>query len=162
MSRHIYPDDLEEDIRTHKYIPRRCKVDEKLRLNHRYWIPDYKGFVKVYDIFNADGTEYYSVRFDGNMNAAIPHPIDDDFYELLHDYDEIEKQKIINSDKSYSGAEIKFWFVYQKIDLSSKKYKGYWTYFNPDSKYLLVDNKYYKVSYIDGIDKPCQIKLTRS
>ena len=161
--KHIYSESLEEEVIKTKYIPRKFKVNEKLKLYHKYWIPEYGGTVKVSDIEIINGISYYFIKFDKNMSANITYPVTySDMYELLHNYDNIEKQDIINSSKSYSGAEIKFWFVVNKIDLDNPKYKGFWSFLDDNSMSVVADNKYYFVKYNPNLKQKFKISLDRS
>ena len=81
------------------------------------------------------------------MAACTPYPITfyENGYELLYNHTSIENQNIINSDKINSGAEIKFWLWKNKINFDNDTYKGFWPFVNPNSKNVVVDNKYYFV-----------------
>lgn len=141
----VYPDKLKKEILKNKYIPRRCRELEHLKLYHRYYSTVY-GVFKVENIESIDGRDYYFIKYhNSKLFAAISYPITDTIYELLHDYDEIEKVDLINSDKSYTGAEIKFWFVANCIDFKDSNYDGYLSFLNANSKNIISDNKYYFV-----------------
>ena len=78
---------------------------------------------------------------------------------ILH----IEKIDLINSEKSYTGAEIKYWFLMNNIDLEfGSQYAGFWSFLNPCSKTLLIDNKFYYVSYNVERKQKCQIILDKT
>ena len=62
--RDIYPPKLEEYIRKNKFIPRKIRKNEHLKMYHRYWLEDYNDIVKVEDIFFTSGVEYYSVKYN--------------------------------------------------------------------------------------------------
>jgi hypothetical protein len=141
----VYPVELEQEIRNNNYIPRKCKPKERLKLYHRYWSSSY-GIFKVDDINFIRGVEYYYIKFDSNrMLAVISYPITDNIYELLHDYDKIETKTIINSNKSFTGAEIKFWFVKNKINFADPKYDGFLSFLSINSKNIISDSKFYFV-----------------
>ena len=116
IKRSIYPPKLEEYIRKNKYIPRKVRDNEHLKLYHRYWLEDYNEVVKVDDIFTVRCVEHYSIRCK-SMVSCIPAPVPKYTYELLHNKEHIEKVDLINSEKSYTGAEIKYWFLMNNIDL---------------------------------------------
>ena len=141
----VYPDELEKEIIKNKYIPRKCRELEHLKLYHRYYTTRY-GVFKVENIESIKGIEYYFIKYNnGKLFGVISHPITDTIYELLHDYDEIEKVNLINSNKSYSGAEIKFWFVINNINFKDQKYDGFLSFLNANSKNIISDSKYYFV-----------------
>ena len=162
IKRSIYPPKLEEYIRKNKYIPRKVRDNEHLKLYHRYWLEDYNEVVKVDDIFITRSIEYYSIICK-SMVSCIPAPVPKYTYELLHNKECIEKVDLINSEKSYTGAEIKYWFLMNNIDLESgSQYSGFWSFLNPCSNNLLIDNKFYYVSYNIERRQKCQIILDKT
>ena len=162
IKRSIYPPKLEEYIRKNKYIPRKVRDNEHLKLYHRYWLEDYNEVVKVDDIFIVRCVEYYSIRCK-SMVSCIPAPVPKYTYELLHNKEHIEKVDLINSEKSYTGAEIKYWFLMNNIDLEfGSQYAGFWSFLNPCSKTLLIDNKFYYVSYNIERKQKCQVILDKT
>ena len=162
IKRSIYPPKLEEYIRKNKYIPRKVRENEHLKLYHRYWLEDYNEVVKVDDIFIVRCVEYYSIRCK-SMVSCIPAPVPKYTYELLHNKECIEKVDLINSEKSYTGAEIKYWFLMNNIDLEfGSQYAGFWSFLNPCSKNLLIDNKFYYVSYNTERKQKCQVILDKT
>ena len=162
IKRSIYPPKLEEYIRKNKYIPRKVRDNEHLKLYHRYWLEDYNEVVKVDDIFITRYVEYYSIRYK-SMVSCIPAPVPKYTYELLHNKEHIEKVDLINSEKSYTGAEIKYWFLMNNIDLESgSQYSGFWSFLNPCSNNLLIDNKFYYVSYNIERRQKCQVILDKT
>lgn len=163
MKRHIYSEFLEKEIIATKYIPRKFKPNEKMKLHHKYWIPDFEGTVKVNDSDIIDGITYYFIKFGKYMNACISYPLSyDNMYELLHNHDSIENEEIINSSKSYSGAEIKFWFIVKEIDFEDPLYKGFWPFLDDTSKSVVADNKYYFVKYDQNLRQKFKISLDKS
>ena len=147
LTKHIYPEGLEFEIYKSGYIPRLMKPGERLKVFHKYWTPYFDGLIKITDIENICGTYYYYIRYNSKLFGCFSHPLPTviNNYELLHNYNNIEKDNIINSNKSYTGAEIKFWFVKNQIDFDSPKYKGFWPFLDPKSKNVLQDSKYYFV-----------------
>lgn len=163
MKKHIYSEALEEEIIDTHYIPRKFKPNEKLKLYHKYWIPEFGGTIKVQEIEYINGVPYYFIKFSKNMSANITYPVMySEMYELLHNYDNIEKENIINSSKSYSGAEIKFWFIVNKIDFDDPFYKGFWSFLDDTSMSVVADNKYYFVKYNPNVRQKFKISLDKS
>lgn len=161
MRFNIYPLKLQEYIKENKVIPRKIRKNEHLKIFHKYWLGDYNCVVKINDIFTVKGVEYYIIKF-GNFYACIDHPINYKYcYEILHNKDNIENINIINSDKCFTGAEIKYWFLINNIDFNDDLYYGFWSFLNPNSNNLLVDNKYYKVLYDNSKRKKCQITIDK-
>ena len=145
----IYPEHLEQIILKTKYIPRKIKNKERLKIYHKYWIPELKGLIKVIDIFYIGDIEYYVILYNKSLTCCLSYPIEyKDSYELLHNHDNIEKQNIINSNKPYTGAEIKYWLVYNKNTFNYIKYSKYLIdekYLLDNHKYLITDNKIIEV-----------------
>ena len=161
MKKQIYPSKLELEIRKNKYIPRQINKRERLKLYHKYYLPDY-GIIKVEDIELIEQVEYDFIRYDTIKRGCITHPVDNiGVYELLHNFDDIDKENIINSSKTFSGAEIKFWFVVNKINFDNPNYKGFYQFLDPLSNNLLVDTKYYYVIYNTKSNQPFQIILDK-
>ena len=147
-NRFIYPKPLVNIINQHGYIPRKLKDNEKLKVGHRYWLPYYNGIIKISDISNIESTSYYFLTFDNKFNAAIPFPLEvRGGFELLYNFDHIDKKNIINDNNSYTGAEIKFWFIKNNINLFKGKYAGFWSYLDPRGNNTLIDNKKYYIKY---------------
>jgi len=139
----IYPNELVEIVRKFNYVPRRLSKNEHLKLYHRYWIPDMGGMIKVKDIWRIGKTEYYIVKYKGDLSICFSYPLDEysGTYELLHDYDNISKKEIINDDNFYTGAEIKYWFVVNH----QKSHEKFGKFLTINSKLLIQDSKKYKV-----------------
>lgn len=163
MKKHIYSEALEEEVINTRYIPRKFRENEKLKLYHKYWVPEFGGTIKVHEIEYINGIPYYFIKFNWNMSANITYPCNyTDMYELLHNYDNIEKENIINSSKSYSGAEIKFWFIVNKIDFDDPQYRGFWSFLDDNSMSVVADNKYYFVKYNPNLRQRFKISLDKS
>lgn len=160
--KYIYPEDLENEILNSNFIPRLIKPDERLKLYHKYYIPSLNGFVKVQYIENINGVEYYFLKCKNKLSACTSYPLyKENIYEFLFNNGKLDGKDIINSNISYTGAEIKYWFIKNKIDLNSSKYYGYWSYLNPESDSVLMDYKYYKVYYNPNRRQKCQIILDK-
>lgn len=172
MSSRIYPEKLKEYILSEEsmidYIPRHIKFKEHLRLYRRYWVNYFDDeCIKVDQIYEVDGIEYYSVKCTNCLYETITYPLDCNYtYELMIDKKDIKNiESIINTNISYTGAEIKYWFFMNKIDLSSEKYIGFWSFLNPNSKNLISDDKYYFVKSVldtNGNLIKCKISLDKN
>ena len=163
MKKHIYSEALEEEDISTRYNPTKFRENEKLKLYHKYWIPEFGGTIKVQEIEYINGVPYYFIKFSKNMSANITYPCNyTEMYELLHNYDNIEKENIINSSKSYSGAEIKFWFIVNKIDFDDPQYRGFWSFLDDTSMSVVADNKYYFVKYNPNLRQRFKISLDKS
>lgn len=168
MIRNIYPEKLSNLIgyNNNSYIPRKLKIDERLRLYKRYWTSYSNDCFKVDKVYFIDGIEYYSVKYSNLLHGEISFPVDSDYiYELHTDRNNIKSiNNIINTKASFLGSEIKYWFHVNNIDLSSIKYSGFWSFLDPNSKSVISDNKYYFLfaSYDNDIYSDCKISLDRN
>ena len=124
----LYPDDLwSEILKKKKYIPRRLRKHEHLKLYKKYWIP-YYGIIKVKDVINVANQDYYDISYTsaGNtLHGVIPWPLPYDSYEMLRNFDQIESLNFINKRKAVYGAEIKYWFKVNNIDFTDENYSGF-------------------------------------
>lgn len=168
----IYPKELGMFIAKarYKYIPRKLKYDEHLRIFKRYWLGEDR-FVKVDQIYTVNGNEYYEYhsvkQADQFITGVTTYPLNNDItHELIPNKVLINKiGNIINSNTAYSGAEIKFWFFSRKIDITSEKYNGFISYIDPNSLSLISDNKFYYVRASQdekGNYYDCRVALDRS
>ena len=67
----IYQQELAEFIRcSRRYIPRKLKNFEHLRVYHRYWLPDYGPF-KVRDTSYDSGIEFFYITYDNDTKQAV-------------------------------------------------------------------------------------------
>ena len=151
----IFPEELEYIIKKKGFIPRRV-TNARLKPKHKYYIPEYKGIVKVEDIISISNINYYIITYGNGMNGCTSAQMTG--YELLKDYYHIADKNIINSDQSYYGYEIRFWFVKNQIDIHKIKYKGFYKYFT-DKDYIISDFKRYILTCErkDG-SRECKIK----
>ncbi len=145
----IYSSDLIEYIKdTKKYIPRRLKNFEHLKVYHRYWLPEYGEF-KVRDTSYDSGIEYYYITYcNGNKQGVISYPIYNilECFELLKNVKHIEEDFVINNRlKSFTGAEIRFWFTLNNIDFADiENYSGFLPYLEYGRKESIKDSLMYQ------------------
>ena len=144
----IYIEDLESIVLQYNYIPRIFRPNEKFKLYHKYYVPEFKGIIKVVNIEVIDDIEYYFFKYDNlKLDACISYPIEyEGVYELLHNYDRLEDKDIINSEISYTGAEIRYWFIMHNYK-DYKKYKPLYPYLKCTGKYSMTDNRKYYINY---------------
>lgn len=141
----LYPDVLQSEVvKSKKYIPRKLCHKEHMKIYHKYYNQEY-GIFKVQEIYYEKSTEYYHINFGKEMNAVIQYPSynNNKTYELLYNYDNIEDKSIINNQlKSFTGAEIKFWFTVNKVNFLHENYRGF---FNDLKNNKLYDTKKYHI-----------------
>ena len=145
---HIHYRKRQKDI---KFIPRRIKNTESLKIHHKYWLQDFDSMVKVEEMFYINDDIYYTVRdlLTGRY-AAISVSENSINYELLTDYNNvIGTDEIVNTRISYTGAEIKAWFFYNGQKDKFENFLPYLDYYDrirtiSDSKNYFVKGEYDK------------------
>lgn len=162
----IYPKSLEEYMKSKPesvYIPRRLYNDEKLRLYKRYYQVFQELYFKVIDVYNTDGIEYYTIRYNDSMIGTMTFPIDySTTYEMIPDRMDIANlDNIINTDISYTGAEIKFWFYSHNIDFDDEYYEKFYPYISNTSKSEISDEKSYFVYTSTNESRKCRFVLDK-
>jgi hypothetical protein len=163
----IYDEDIEELLRSKNYIyfPRKLKKHDHLKLYKKYYSTFSNTYFKVHQIYYTENTEYYSIKYlDTRLFAEISYPYELDYlYELLTDRkDIIHIPNIINTDISYTGAEIKLWFFYQQEQHKFSKYYKFKPLIDKNSDSVICDEKYYFVyadKSLEGNYYNCRILL---
>lgn len=165
MMKNIYPTKLEEFImKNSQYVPRLMDPDDKqLKLYHRYWFTLAEQYGKVQEVYKIEDIDYYTMKFPESLFGSITFPEEEIIYELLIDKNNLKNINIINTRISYSGAQIRYWFFLHKDELGYK-YKKFWSFIDPNSKSLIIDNKYYFLyaNLKDDIYKNCKVVMDKS
>ena len=86
------------------------------------------------------------------MQAVLSYPVKDILYELVPDRNNIKNRYIINDDEWYTGAELKYWFFVNKINID-RRFPEYKQYIYPEGKCEVKDSGLYKVVYNDKFRK---------
>lgn len=145
----IYNPDLVEFLKINKkYIPRRLKNFEHLKVYHRYWLPEYGEF-KVRDSSYDSGNEYYYITYcSGSKQGVISYPIYNilECFELLKNVKHVEEDSVINNRiRNFTGAEIRFWFIHNEIDFTDiENYSGFLPYLEYGRKESIKDSLVYQ------------------
>lgn len=164
MSARLYPYNLGNFLVTSNdsFIPRKIKVNEHLYPYKRYFSINY---FKVEESYTILGQEYYHVRYCDKLYGQISYPLNHEYtYELTKDKKNLKEiSNLINNKTSYTGAEIKYWFFINGIDLDSDQYNGFLSFLDPHSKSMLSDDKRYFVSGVleNGVYKDCRCALDK-
>ena len=66
----VYPNELEKELIKNKYIPRKCRELEHLKLYHRYYTTIY-GVFKVENIESIKGIEYYFIKYTLEVKSEL-------------------------------------------------------------------------------------------
>lgn len=126
-----YPDYIKYILDKSKVtlIPKKVPDKQKyFKMYHKYYCKDFsiESYFKVIDIFDVEEDKYATLSFSDNIFWTIPNIIEDNsgLYELIYDKNKILDQKIINSDSSYYGYELIYWF-YNKYNYRYSEFKPY-------------------------------------
>lgn len=145
----IYPQKIGSFLKKHPiYIPYKINNPrERLKFYRRYWLEDRHEIIKVLEIYEIEDIEYYFIKIGTSLYGSIPYPVKEATYELVPDQNDLFNiDNIINDDKYYRGAEIKFWFFLHN-DVMRKYIKDIKSYIDMNSKNNLNDNEFYKLEY---------------
>jgi hypothetical protein len=153
---------LEKQIKLKKIIPYYLFPNEKYKVNKWYYSFYYNIIFKVTEVnYKKDGElEYAFTKTDDNNYSMISTDIDStEDFAIYHDKKAIYKKEIINSEESYTGAEIVYWFFINDIDCFNKRYQGFWKYVDRYSKYRISDrDKYFiKARIFNGVYVDCKL-----
>jgi hypothetical protein len=140
----IFDCKLESIMINNRFIAKKLEGNN-LRLFHKYWIPSFNTYVKVYDISILNDCVYYYIKYD-RMEGVISEPLEKGIYEL-YTSSNIENECIINSSRDYTGAEIKYWFVLNRDKLSEEVYDSFYKYLIYDkyNNMEISDTEYYNI-----------------
>lgn len=112
-----YPENLKLILDKHKntLIPKKVPNRQKyLKLFHKYYCKEFASdsYFKVIESYEIEDINYITLSFSDNIFWSIPNEIKEEYnmYELIYNKNDLLNQKIINSDISYYGYEIIYWF----------------------------------------------------
>ena len=142
-----YPNQLINILRKSKspLIPKRLSDKQKiLKPHHKYYATEFASasYFKVIDSFNTDQETYVVLLFVDNLYWTLPSRLNKmlDIYELLYDKNNILNTNIINSNSSYYGYEIRYWF----FNKNNNKLNDFKDYLDNNGKYKIDDScKYF-------------------
>jgi hypothetical protein len=145
----------------HKFIPKKTPYKQKyLKLHHTYYCEDFapESYFKVLEFLTIENKYYAILLFSNNRYWLVPNDISNinNIYELIYDKNNLLQENIINSNKSYFGYEIIYWF-YNKYN---NKYNGFKQYIEDDGKSRLNDNYKYFINAKYKNNKYINITIT--
>ena len=157
-SKITYTEKLDYYVRTQNLIPYRLHPRARYRNHCFYWIANEDKWFRIEEV------EY---SFADRSNPILDHIIVTWMDRLqgyictdlcIYDF-RLEKDKfcirdletLINTDDSYTGAEIEYWFYIHDIDFHDDKYSEFWKYLSRDSDCRIEASKYYYI-YAKEID----------
>lgn len=144
-----YPPILLMLLKKHKhiFIPKRVPSKQKyLKLYHKYYYEEFapESYFKPIEFLTIDDEYYVILSFSNERYWAIPNDISSvsNIYELIYNKNNLLKDNIINSGKSYFGYEIIYWF----FNKYNNKYSEFKQYIEDDGRCRLNDNYKYFVN----------------
>lgn len=155
---------IETKIKIRHIIPYKTNRSTKYECSrvyyNAYWNMSFQVLSVKYDKDN--NLDEAEVRWDDGCYGIICTDISPgEDYILVKDYKKAyQKKNIINTDDTYTGAEIIYWFYLQGASILDNKYKGFWEYIDYFSKNRIQDNNQYRVygTLRHGVWKNCKIK----
>lgn len=141
-----FDNSLEKLIKRKKIIPYQVNPGDKLLRGKWYYDIYYSSLFKVLEVkYKAGGVLDYAItKSDEGYNSYISTqltPYED--YIIDFDRNGLSEEMIINSEKSYTGAEIRYWFFMNDINCFDPKYRLFWTYVDTYSKNRVADKQKY-------------------
>ena len=141
-----FDNSLEKLIKRKKIIPYQVNPGDKLLRGKWYYDIYYSSLFKVLEVKYKPGgiLDYAITKSDEGYSNYISTQLTP-YEDYIIDYDRngLAEEVIINSEKSYTGAEIRYWFFMNDINCFDPKYKLFWTYVDTYSKNKVSDKQKY-------------------
>lgn len=155
---------FDKKVKYNKVIPYSIMPNTKYEEGSMYYNDRENLIFKVLSVqYNKGLLNNAYVRSDEGNYSLICTVLDyyTDFL-LLKDNNELYKNNIINNNKSYTGAEIFYWFFMNDITSDNVVYKGFWKYIDRYSKYRINDyNKYFLFANVDKYGNYVSCNITK-
>ena len=146
----IYTNDnsLEKQIRYKEIIPYIILPGERYKKGLWYYNSYFNIVFKVLSVtYNKGILDSVFVRTDDDNQNLFSTDLAPGDFIIKRDKEKIYKKSIINSQVSYTGAEIIYWFFMNNIKSFNKKYNGFWKFVDRYSKHRVNDyDKYFLVA----------------
>lgn len=139
---------IDEKFRIRHFIPYHISRHQRYEINRIYYNNYWSSYFKVIDVeYNKNGfLDDAYVKWEDGCYGLICTELQMDDYLLSYDSKKIYNIKeIINNGRSYTGAEIRYWFFINKITVLDEKYQGFWRYLDNNSGYCIQDNTRYRL-----------------
>jgi hypothetical protein len=149
ISRITYADKLDEYVELEDLIPYRLHPRARYRNNCYYWIDYENKWFKVTEVlydFKGSSTpmlDHVIVTYTDGTSSYICTDLTIYDFRLERDKYEIRNKEIINSEESFAGGEIEYWFFKHHITSFDPEYKEFWKFFDISSGLRIEPNKFY-------------------
>ena len=141
-----YDNSLERLIKRKRIIPYQVNPGDKFIKGKWYYDTYYNSLFKVTEVKYNTGNilDYAITKSDEGYSSYITSPLSP-YEDYIIDFDtkDIATMNIINSEKSFTGAEIRYWFFMNDINCFDPKYKYFWTYVDTYSNNKVADKQKY-------------------
>ena len=141
-----YDNSLERLIKRKRIIPYQVNPGDKFIKGKWYYDTYYNSLFKVTEVKYNTGNilDYAITKSDEGYSSYITTPLSP-YEDYIIDFDtkDIATMNIINSEKSFTGAEIRYWFFMNDINCFDPKYKYFWTYVDTYSNNKVADKQKY-------------------
>lgn len=135
---------LLEKIKSRGLIPYSVLPRQKYEENEWYFSTYYDQLFKVISVeYKNNKLDHAYIKSDEGYYSWIVTELSDWDVQIKRDYKNIAKGPIINTNLSYTGAEIMYWFFVNEISEFNKKYRGFWKYVDISSKGRLDEKTRY-------------------
>ena len=146
-SNYIYKTDstsLLEKIKTKGLIPYSVLPKQHYKENEWYYSTYYDQLFKVISVeYKNNKLDHAYIRSDEGYYSWIVTELSEYDVMLKKDIRDIAVSSIINSNISYTGAEIMYWFYVNGVTQFNKKYRSLWKYVDYSSRKRLDENTKY-------------------
>ena len=137
---------LERLIKRKRIIPYQINPGDKFIKGKWYYDTYYNSLFKVTEVKYNSGNilDYAITKSDEGYSSYITSPLSP-YEDYIIDFDtkDIATMNIINSERSFTGAEIRYWFFMNDINCFDPKYKYFWTYVDTYSNNKVADKQKY-------------------
>ena len=137
---------LERLIERKRIIPYQINPGDKFIKGKWYYDTYYNSLFKVTEVKYNSGNilDYAITKSDEGYSSYITSPLSP-YEDYIIDFDtkDIATMNIINSERSFTGAEIRYWFFMNDINCFDPKYKYFWTYVDTYSNNKVADKQKY-------------------
>lgn len=141
-----FDNSLEKLIKRKQLIPYQVNPGDKFIKGKWYYDSYYRSLFKIIDVKYKAGNilDHAITRSEEGYSSYIVTPLTP-YEDYIIDFDtkNIAEENIINSEKSYTGAEIRYWFFINNITCFDPKYRYFWTYVDTYSNNKVADKQKY-------------------
>jgi hypothetical protein len=138
-------ENLERMIRSKKIIPYQIRPNDKYIKGKWYYNFEFGEIFKVLEVEYIHGVvlDHVCTKSLDNHYSYLCTDLSTEDYQIAFDSNEIYKQNIFEEKRTYTGAEIRYWFFMNNIHGFDKKYSVFWDYVDTFSKRRLKDTSRY-------------------